>query len=107
VNKRSIWLQLARMALDIYLTPAMSDESERVFSIAGNTLTPRRRCLTSDAIQWLLCLRNWQNSGVVQFDQRFLRQATMTADSLAIDEINAYVYAQIPELSHEHVYEEI
>jgi hypothetical protein len=85
----------------------MSDEPERVFSIAGNTLTPRRRCLTSDAMQWLLCLRSWQNSGVVQLDQRLLRQAMMTADSLVIDEINAHVYAQMPGLSHEHEYDEI
>jgi hypothetical protein len=107
VNKRSIWPQLARIALDIYSTPAMSDEPERVFSIAGNTLTLRRRCLTSDAMQWLLCLRSWQNSGVVQLDQRLLRQAMMTADSLVIDEINAHVYAQMPGLSHEHEYDEI
>ena len=51
VQKRKIWPQLARMALDIYSTPAMSDEPERVFSIAGNTLAPRRRCLTGQAMQ--------------------------------------------------------
>lgn len=48
INKRNIWPQLAQMGLDIYATPAMSDEPERVFSIAGNALNPRRRCLTSD-----------------------------------------------------------
>jgi hypothetical protein len=79
--------------------PAMSDEPERVFSIADNTLATRRRSLTSDAMQWLLCLRSWQNSGVVRLDQCLLRQATMTADSLVIDEIRGHEDVQI---SHEH-----
>jgi hypothetical protein len=46
------------MALDIYSTLAMSDEPERVFSIAGNVLSPRRRSLKSEAMQWILCLRS-------------------------------------------------
>jgi hypothetical protein len=37
----------------------MSDEPERVFRIAGNTLNSRRRRLTSTAVQQLLCLRSW------------------------------------------------
>lgn len=83
--KRTVWPQLAQVALDIYSTPAMSDEPERVFSIAGNTLNPRRRCLTGQAMQWLLCLRSWQNSNVIQLDQRLFGQAVITADSLPID----------------------
>ena len=47
LNKRAIWPQLAQMALDVYSTPAMSDEPERVFSIAGSVLQPSRRRLTS------------------------------------------------------------
>jgi hypothetical protein len=70
------------MALDIYSTPAMSDEPERVFSIAGNALAPRRRRLTSEAMQWLLCLRSWQNSEIIRLDQRLLRAAVITVDSL-------------------------
>jgi hypothetical protein len=46
------------MALDIYCTPPMSDEPERVFSIASNTLNPRRRVITEDTVQELLCLRS-------------------------------------------------
>jgi hypothetical protein len=46
------------MALDIYATPAMSDEPERVFSMAGNVLTLRRRCLTDYAVEQILCLRS-------------------------------------------------
>jgi hypothetical protein len=45
------------MALDIYTTLACSNEPERVFSIAGNIINPRRRVMTADKVQELLCLR--------------------------------------------------
>lgn len=76
-SKRRQWPQLAQMAFDIYSTPAMSDKPERVFSIAGNTLNARRRCLTGAAVQQLLCLRSWQKSGVISLDTRLLRQAVL------------------------------
>lgn len=82
LNKRAIWPQLAQMALDVYSTPAMSDEPERVFSIAGHIQQPSRRRLTSEAMQWLLCLRSWQNSGIITLDQRLLRSAILNVDSL-------------------------
>ena len=68
------------MALDVYSTPAMSDEPERVFSIAGNVLAVRRRHLTSDAVHWPLCLRSWQRSEIITLDQRLLRQAVIEVD---------------------------
>jgi hypothetical protein len=58
ISKRTTWPQLAQMALDVYSTPAMSDEPERVFSVTSNVLSVRRRRLASDAVQWLLCLRS-------------------------------------------------
>ena len=58
IGKLKQWPQLAQMALNVYSTLAMSDEPERVFSIAGNVLSVRRRRLTSDAVHWLLCLRS-------------------------------------------------
>jgi hypothetical protein len=64
ISKLTVWPELAKMALDIYCTPPMSDELERVFSIAGNTLNPRRRVMTEDTVQELLCLRSWQRSGL-------------------------------------------
>jgi hypothetical protein len=81
VSKRAIWPQLAQMLHDIYVTPSMSDEPEHVFSVVGNVLAPRRRCRTSDAMQWLLCLRSWQNSEIITLDQRLLRLAVMTTYS--------------------------
>jgi hypothetical protein len=58
ISKRVVWPQLARMALDVFTLPAMSDEPERVFSIAGNLLAPRRRRLKGDGVEQMLCLRS-------------------------------------------------
>ena len=68
LGKLKQWPQLAQMALDVYSTPAISDELERVFSIAGSVLAVRRRRLTSDAVHWLLCLRSWQRSEIITLD---------------------------------------
>jgi hypothetical protein len=35
ISKLTVWPQLAKMALDIYSTPACSDDPERVFSEGG------------------------------------------------------------------------
>jgi hypothetical protein len=50
--------QLAQIALDVYATPAMSDEPERVFSMAGNLLSLRRRKLIGKGVKQMLYLRS-------------------------------------------------
>lgn len=62
----------------------MSDEPERVFSVAGNVLAPSRRRLTSEVMQWLLCLRSWQKSEIIKLDQRLLRAVVIQVDSLPL-----------------------
>jgi hypothetical protein len=57
------------MALDIFAVPAMSDAPERVFSTAGDVLSPRRRLLQSETLRWLMTLKSWINSGVVTLDE--------------------------------------
>jgi hypothetical protein len=74
------------MALDIYSTPACSDEPERIFSQAGNVLTPRRRQLTGDHVEQVLCLRSWQASGIVTLDGALFEQAVRGADSMPISD---------------------
>jgi hypothetical protein len=75
ISKLPIWPQLAQMALDVFSTPPMSDELERVFSIAGNLLSPRRRKMKGESVEHLLCLRSWQKSGIITLDQRMMKQA--------------------------------
>lgn len=79
VSKRSIWPQLAQMALDVFATPAMSDEPERVFSMAGNVLSPRRRQLKGDGVEQILCLRSWQSSGIIRLDEGMFTSAIEAA----------------------------
>ena len=57
------------MALDIFAVPAMSDAPERVFSTAGDVLSPRRRLLQSETLGWLMTLKSWINSGVIALDK--------------------------------------
>jgi hypothetical protein len=84
VSKRSIWPQLSQMALDVYSTPPMSDEPERVFSITGNLMSPRRRHLAGQGIEQMVCLRSWDRSGIITLDQGLFDSAVATA--IAIDE---------------------
>ena len=84
----------------------MSDEPERVFSIAGHVLAPSRRRLTSEAMQWLLCLRSWQNSDIITLDQRLLRAAVLIVDSQAplpplLDDDDEIDESIIPEIVQE------
>jgi len=51
--------RLSRMAIDVYATPAMSDEPERVFSLGGNTVTAHRASLIEDTQEALVCLSYW------------------------------------------------
>jgi len=46
------------MALDIFATPTMSDEPERVFSTAGAAISLRRRLISDKTIKYLICLKS-------------------------------------------------
>jgi hypothetical protein len=74
------------MALDVYSTPACSDEPERIFSQGGALLIPRRRQLTGDHVQEILCLRSWQRSGIVTLDGALFEQAVRRADGISISD---------------------
>jgi hypothetical protein len=56
------------MALDLYSIPLYSDEPERIFLIGGNTLSPRRRVMTDEMLNKLLCLRSWYEYSIINFE---------------------------------------
>ena len=68
-GNRSRWPELASMALDIFAVPAMSDAPERVFSTAGDVLSPRRRLLQSETLGRLMTLKPWISSDVIALDE--------------------------------------
>ena len=74
------------MALDVYSTPACSDEPERVFSFGGALLTPRRRQMTGDHVQEALCLRSWQDCSIIDLGPEIFDEIIRYADSALISE---------------------
>jgi hypothetical protein len=52
------FLNLSKMALDILLIPAMSADPERLFSLAGLTITDHRNRLGIDVIKAIECLKS-------------------------------------------------
>jgi hAT family C-terminal dimerisation region len=55
--------QLASMAFDILSIPAMSAETERVFSGVKLTISPTRNRLGEDVIEATECLNRWYRAG--------------------------------------------
>jgi hypothetical protein len=90
ISKLTVWPQLAKMALDLYSTPAYSDSPERVFSQAGNLLNPRRRVMTADTVQELLCLRSWHESGIIQLDSTMFDNAVQATQIAPVADELAY-----------------
>ena len=52
------------MAFDILLIPAMSAETERVFSDTKLTISPIRNRLSKDIIEATECLNRWYKAGL-------------------------------------------
>jgi hypothetical protein len=69
------------MALDVYSTPTMSDEPERVFSVVGNLMTPRCRCMKGEGVEQMTCSRSWERSGLISLN-RGLFSAVVLATSI-------------------------
>jgi hypothetical protein len=92
ISKRSIWPELAQMALDVYSTPPMSDEPERVFSDTGNLLSPKRRTMTGEGVEQMTSLRRWDRSGIITLSQRLFNSAVATTrqDDDLFDEASSF-----------------
>jgi len=56
-NQRKKFPIMARLARKFFCIPAASSTSERVFSTAGNIISPRRTCLGVDNIEMLVYLK--------------------------------------------------
>jgi hypothetical protein len=90
------------MALDVYSTPACSDEPERVFSNGSALLIPRRRQLSGSHVKEILCSRSWQDSGLIALDAALFEQVIKHADGAPIAEDLPNTY----EIDDEVVYHE-
>ena len=60
------WPQLSKLAIDVLSCPAMSAESERVFSGTRRSIPWTRASLSSALIERLECVKHWQRAAVVE-----------------------------------------
>ncbi|KAK2926577.1 HAT, C-terminal dimerization domain [Fusarium oxysporum f. sp. vasinfectum] len=67
--RRRQYPRLSRMAIDLFSIPAMSSEPERIFSLAGQMVTPQRGRLKADLIGTAQCISSWEESGVIQISK--------------------------------------
>lgn len=88
--RRKICPQLTAIALDIYAVPAMADEPERLFSQAGDAISPHRRRLSDNTVASLVSLKSWQSSGIITIDKSLFERAV---------EVTAAVEDRLPEPS--------
>jgi hypothetical protein len=58
-SKQEAYPNLSRWAVDVLSIPAMSDEPERLFSRAANTLNEDRVQLLPETVQALECIKSW------------------------------------------------
>jgi hypothetical protein len=65
--------RLARMALDIFSIPAMSDEPESVFSKLGLIITKRRNSPDHTTIQAANCLHSWDRADIINLRKEFVQ----------------------------------
>lgn len=79
--------RLQKMALDLYTIPAMSDESERVFSSTGIMVRPHRSKLSIMTIAASQFLSSWSKEGIVTF-QSFekMKDRLQHMETIQIDE---------------------
>jgi hypothetical protein len=66
------------MALDVYSTPPISNEPERVFSTASNLISVRRRHLVGQSVEQMTYLRSWDQSGIITLNEGLFDSAVAT-----------------------------
>lgn len=65
VDRRHVWPILSKLALNIFSTPAMSAEPERVFSDGSELITDKRNGLGDDTVEAEMIQKNWITSKVL------------------------------------------
>ncbi|XP_044714529.1 transposase-like protein [Hirsutella rhossiliensis] len=65
VDRRHVWPILSKLALNIFSTPAMSAEPERVFSDGGELITDKRNGLGDDTVEAEMIQKNWITSKIL------------------------------------------
>ena len=91
------WPRLSRMAMDLFSIPAMSSEPERIFSLAGLRLSPRRSRLREDTVEASICLSNWGNSRLIDIGHHLQEKRGNRIAS--VDDDHDYLFERSPSLT--------
>ncbi|KFY19669.1 hypothetical protein V493_07869 [Pseudogymnoascus sp. VKM F-4281 (FW-2241)] len=80
-SQQEAYPNLSRWAIDVLSIPAMSDEPERLFSRAANTLNEDRVQLLLETVQALECIKSWTlqkigNEGVEHVSKQLDEEVT-------------------------------
>jgi hypothetical protein len=59
IERRHTWPILSKLALNIFSTPAMSAEPERVFSDGSELITNKRNSLSDDTVEAEMPQKHW------------------------------------------------
>jgi uncharacterized Zn finger protein len=76
-DRKTQFLQLFNMAMDLLSISAMSSENERVFGAAKLTMSSQRNALHWVTVEVLQCLRNWARTGAISWAKPRSHQNTV------------------------------
>lgn len=76
LDQKPQYPRLSRMALDILTASPMSAACERLFSIAGNMVSSRRKRLQAGIISTCQCVRSWHENGLISDSSSVARPPT-------------------------------
>ena len=64
---RDRWPRVSHMTLDIFDISPTEADNERLYSIAGDMITKKRRCLKANTIEAIQSLRQWDHEELIDW----------------------------------------
>ncbi|KAK3198172.1 hypothetical protein Dsin_021587 [Dipteronia sinensis] len=77
---------LSHLARDILVIPVSTVSSEQAFSTSGRIIEPRRNCLTTEMVEVLICIRDWEHARKRMQNETVDEQFIQNFSNLYVDE---------------------
>lgn len=84
-ERRNEFPRLSRMALDLLSIPPMSAECERLFSVAGQMVSPLRTRLEASTIGVTQTVRSWVRSGLIEAADTLIDVSEEVGNSIIVE----------------------
>jgi len=85
-DHRRLYPVLSILAKDVMTVPVSTISSESTFSLVGRVIEERRRSLTSDMLEMLSCLKDWELGAARQQHDLENQELLSAFEDLYIDE---------------------